>query len=106
MKKPCTGCQSAQHFPWHEKEYWQPNPLLCRDCQKYRKYQEYLKSRQKYERGKRIETVEELIQWLDKNDFVYWRWKILHKGFVYSWQLQMIMNSVKAGVFKEAILKQ
>ena len=69
-------------------------------------YQEYLKSRQKYERGKPITSIDGLIRWFENNSFVYLQHKILHRGFVYSWQLQMILKSINAGVFYEANLKQ
>ena len=107
MKKPCNGCREATSCYVNGKQRWFPyRSMACEDCPKLMKYQEYLKSRQKYERGKPITSIHDFICWFENNEFVYLGHKILHKGFVFSWQLQMILNSINAGVFYEANLKQ
>ena len=105
MKKPCTGCQHAVRTDWGGKVEYYPKLECGTGCREYKNYQNYLESRRKYRRGKTIRNVEELIKCCEQNNFVYWRHKILHRGFVYSWQLQMIMNSIQAGVFQEAVRK-
>lgn len=104
MNKPCRGCRKAVHASRNGKEYWNLT-AGCENCEKYRKYQDYLESRRKYRHGKKITTINELIACMDKTNYVYWRHKILHRGFVCSWQLQMILNSLRAGVFYEAVIK-
>ena len=108
MKKPCSGCIYGAHYSVKGKERWKPRwtSSACDDCTKFKKYQEYLKSRQKYERGKPITSIHDLICWFENNEFVYLQHKILHKGFVYSWQLHMIMDAINAGMLYEANLKQ
>ena len=108
MKKPCRGCIYGAHYSVKGKERWKPRwtSSACDDCTKFKKYQEYLKSRQKYERGKPITSINGLIRWFENHGFVYLQSKILHKGFVYSWQLHMIMDAINIGVLYEANLKQ
>ena len=108
MKKPCNGCQHAYaQWPNLKNKGYTPSLWLdeCCSCEKIKKYNDYLESRRKYSKGDVITDIAELCRRCDEDKFVYWNNKILHKGFVYSWQLHMIMMSLKQGCFRVANLK-
>jgi len=59
-------------------------------------------SKAKYRKGGKITSLDELV----KQDFVYWRDKITHKGWFMSWQFRMTCNAINHGVISYAIKKE
>jgi len=56
--------------------------------------------KRKYRKGERITSLDELV----KQDFIYWRDKVVHQGWFMSWQLRMVHRCVgEKGVIYYAI---
>jgi len=106
MKNPCNRCPNAYEYKTKKRTFWHPQKTVCWQCQQRKEYLYYLESRRKYEKGAVIPDIAKLCECLERDGYVFWRHKILHRGFVESWQLHMILESIKAGVFREAILKE
>lgn len=106
MKKPCTRCIHAYHSCLRGKERWERGwHEECKTCKDFKRYEKELESRRKYTSGRTITDINDLIHVLERDTYVYWRLKILHRGWVESWQLHSILQSLNAGVFKIAIKK-
>lgn len=61
------------------------------------------KSRSKYQKGEMITDIQTLVSELDSKGVVFWRFKVLNKAFLQNWQLRIILNSIKLGVFCKAL---
>lgn len=48
---------------------------------------------------KKIETIQELVDWLYHNPSIYWRFKVTSSAFFIAWQLRTIMNNLDSGQF-------
>lgn len=56
--------------------------------------------KRKYRKGERVTSLDELV----KQDFIYWRDKVVHQGWFMSWQLRMAHQCVgEKGVIYYAI---
>lgn len=57
--------------------------------------------KQKYKEGTKIESMLDLIAFLNHNNFVYINKKILHKSWVLNLRLKYLISAIDAGrVFK------
>lgn len=54
---------------------------------------------EKYKKGEKIKNIDELLQ----QEFVYWKDKIIHKGWFRSWQIGMVDNAIRSGIVCKAI---
>lgn len=106
MKKPCNNCEYALEYKTRKCTRYQPHNFeMCRKCEAYQKYEDYLKSKQQYRCGNTLTTMQALEDFISENQFVYIRGKIYHIGWVMSLQYMTIRRYIKSGVVKEAIRK-
>ena len=51
---------------------------------------------------KKIKDIHHLMEVLDKKELVFWRHKMYHKGFIFSWKLSYLLKEIRYGLFFEA----
>lgn len=56
----------------------------------------------KYEKGEKITTIDEML----KQEFIFDRHKILHRGWFGSWRISFAMSEINRGVIFKAKLKE
>ena len=119
MKKPCNGCEFANNYKYPsgrikyypglykfvDKKLKYDTP--CRDCEKRKKYDEYLESKRRYVQGEQIKSVQEYLD-LKRNGetLFYWRDSIRHFGWLESLQFRVLAHSIENGFVCKAVLKQ
>mgnify|MGYP005894127827 CR=1 FL=1 len=100
-KNPCTNCNNA--FEYYSRHF--PNRRTCRECkccEKRSHYEEYLKSRRKYEVGDPIKNIDELL----KQDVVMFCGRTKNIAFIKNFQLQFILNCLSTGRICKAVKKK
>lgn len=119
MKKPCNKCEYASTYKYpsgrinyHPGFYKFVNGKLncdtpCRDCEKHKKYNEYLESRRRYVKGEPVKSVNEYLKLKHNGETLfYWRDSIRHFGWLESLQFRVLANSIENGCLYKAVLKQ
>ena len=113
MQKPCNKCEQSVCFTTLKgKKRYYPHPfgyakmMFCDDCEKYKKYQEYLESKRQYIKGDYITSIDEFEE-RNKNGEVlfYWNDCIRHYGWLCSMQFRCLARAIQNYHVRAAIKK-
>lgn len=100
-QNPCRYCSSSyeykgRHRPSCGKEE-------CLKCSYIKEHEKYLESKRMYERGERISDFDELM----KQRYVFCGYiGLMHIEAVKSWQVRIVLNSLRNGSFYKAIKRE
>ena len=119
MNKPCNGCEHAYkgEYPsgrvyYNKRLYvWKDDNvslyLPCSNCEKYKKYSDYLESRRQYVRGEKITSVDRFLDLQDEGESLFYlNNAIRHVGWLDSMQFRNLTSMIKNGRIYRAIKKQ
>lgn len=86
---------------------WGDHKEICRDCEKRKKYEEYLESRRQYRQGEPIKSVDEYFHLKENGESLfYFRDSIRHYKVIESLQFRTFMSFLNHGYICRAIKKQ
>ena len=112
MQKPCNKCKYAYSYktPSGQTRYdsskWGIVGTVCRECEKYKKYSNYLESRRQYFRGEVITSVDKFLELQRKGeDLFYLNNSIRHIGWLNSMQFRNLTSMITNGRICRAIKK-
>jgi hypothetical protein len=57
----------------------------------------------KYRRGDPIFTLQDLVNWLEGENYVWWQHKAYHPAIVENWSLAMLRKQIRGGLFRAAL---
>ena len=107
MKKPCNSCEYALWYSTRKTQSAQPSyKSACKECEKYKQYEQFLESRRKYKQGDLIRSLDVLDHELEKTRFVYMHGKIYHAGWITSLQYRFLRNCVHNNCVYCAVRKE
>lgn len=113
MQKPCNKCENSSSYilPSGTTRYYPQTfgyyAIKCRECEKYKKYEEYLQSRRKYLMGKPIKSLEEYFALKEKGESLfYWRGAIRHFKVLECLTFSTFVDLINHGNLYRAIKKQ
>ena len=98
MKNPCRNCDNAyiDHNGWHKRN-WQES---CFNCDKHKKYDEFLDKYRRYEKGEHIKSLDELS---NCGNYVYVCDKLTHMGWLTSMQFRTVQGFFDSRLIYHAI---
>jgi len=113
MQKPCNKCKCAYSYktPSGQTRYdssnWGIVGEVCRECEKRKKYDEYLESRRQYRQGEPIKSVDEYFHLKENGESLfYFRDAIRHYGWIESMQFRAFISFLNHGYICRAVKKQ
>ena len=96
MRKPCTGCQNSRQYSCGKRTIYEPNNyIICKDCEKRGRYEEYKSKKRMYERGCGIENMAEFRQYIARRNFLFVHNRLFHTAAVVNWPYRSIENAIK-----------
>lgn len=98
-QNPCRYC--ALSWEHNGKHYPSCEPP-CAECENIKKHREYLKSQRKFEEGKLIQSLDDLL----KQEWIMWYHQTRHIEVIKHTQLSTILNWLDRGAFHLAIRKE
>jgi len=109
MNKPCNKCEYAYSYQYksgnvryYARDFGE-KAKICRECEKYKKYNEYLESRRRYYKGEPIKSVEEYLALKAKGETMFYlRDAIRHYGWIESLQFHTFMGFMNHGTICRA----
>lgn len=113
MQKPCNKCEHSYSYkvPSGQTRYdyqmWGDHKEICRDCEKRKKYKEYLESRRQYRQGEPIKSIDEYFHLKESGESLfYFRDSIRHYKVIESLQFRTFVSFLNHGYICRAIKKQ
>lgn len=112
MQKPCNKCDLASSYTYKSgKTRYYPHIFgdyrqVCCDCEKHKKYEEYLESRRKYREGESVKGLDEYFSLIENGETLfYWRGDIRHYRVLESLQFRTFVDLIRRGSIYRAIKK-
>ena len=112
MQKPCNKCEHSYSYkvPSGQTRYdyqmWGDHKEICRDCEKRKKYEEYLESRRQYRQGEPVKDLYEYFSLIKNGETLfYWRGAIRHYRILESLQFRTFVDLIRRGSIYRAIKK-
>lgn len=98
-QNPCRYCVLADEY----KGRHFPSLYLdkCLACEHRKRHNAYLKSQRKFEIGKPIKTIDELLE----QEWIMWDDRLTHIEVIKSLQLRFVLKALKNNWFMKAIRK-
>lgn len=96
-QNPCRYCALSYEYKW--KHY--PGSKECGHCENIKKHEEYLKNQRKFEIGKPIKTLDELLE----QEWVMWGNRTTHIEVIKSLQLRFVLRLLENNSIRKAIRK-
>ena len=104
MNKPCAKCDFANvvYFGNGKAQYFCSPTNRC-NCEKYRKYEDYLESRRQYRRGDRVKSISEYLTLKEQGQtFFYFHNSIRHFAALESMQFRTLGKMIQNGFIYRA----